>query len=80
MRFSHKQHYGKDFFYPANVKAKMFVEAFPHSSGKRKSLTLEQIRIMKEIGITFIIKESFNHKKQGESNADPRNKRLQSVS
>lgn len=57
MNFCHKQHYGKDFFYPDNFNAKKFVDAFPHSSGKRKSLTLHQIKIMKEMGISFLIKE-----------------------
>ncbi len=59
MNFSHKQHYGKDFFYPNDFNAKRFVEAFPTSSGKRKSLTLTQMHLLKDLGVPFVIKELF---------------------
>ncbi len=57
MSFCHEIHYGRDCFYPLDVKAKKFVEAFPHSSGKRKSLTIEQINILNDLGVPLIIKE-----------------------
>ncbi len=59
MNFSHKQHYGKDFFYPTDPNAIKFVEAFPTSSGKRKSLTLNQMHLLKDLGVPFVIKEIF---------------------
>ena len=74
MHFFHKQHYGKDFFYPESSIAKKFVEAFPGSSGKRKSLTLNQMHIMKELGIDFEIKEKL--KTKGEANDITGNERL----
>lgn len=55
MNFSHKVHYGKNLFYPINELAKRFVEAFPSSSGRRKSLTLVQLNIMKEMGVPFSV-------------------------
>lgn len=55
MNFFQKHIYGKDLFYPSNNDAKRFVEAFPTSSGKRKSLTKSQISVLKEIGISFVI-------------------------
>lgn len=57
MEFSHEKHYGRDCFYPLNIKAQHFVEAFPHSSGKRKSLSLNQIKILKKSGVPLNIKE-----------------------
>lgn len=71
MNFSHKQHYGRDFFYPENQQAKKFVEAFPHSTGKRKSLTLDQMQVMKEIGIYFVIKPILTY--PGEENVNTGN-------
>lgn len=76
MNFCHKQHYGRDLFYPENQKAKKFVEAFPHSSGNRKSLTLHQMYIMKEMGVPFVIIEILNKTTQGENNVGSRNERL----
>lgn len=60
MNFCHKTHYGKDFFYPTDTNAMRFVDAFPHSSGKRKSLTLDQLQILKEIGAPFVVREQIN--------------------
>ena len=51
MKFEHSMLYGRNCFYPIGKAAKSFVEAFPHSSGKRKSLTLEQIKLLHKIGI-----------------------------
>lgn len=77
MNFSHKQHYGRDFFYPTDFSAKKFVDAFPTSSGKRKSLTLDQMQILQDLGVPFVIKEIFNNTSIGEiENANTRNKRL----
>lgn len=70
MNFSHKQHYGRDFFYPTDCKAQRFVDAFPTSSGKRKSLTLDQMHILKDLGIPFVIKEIFNNTNIGACNYD----------
>lgn len=67
MKFMKERYYGKYFFYPITVRAKKFVEAFPHSNGKRKSLTSEQIDIMKEMGVPFDINE-ISKLQQGESN------------
>lgn len=50
MRFAHSTLYGRDCFYPVGKKAKEFIESFPHSSGKRKCLTLDQMRILQKIG------------------------------
>lgn len=57
MNFCHDVQYGKDRFYPVDPKSKKFVDAFPSSSGKRKSLTLEQLTILNELGVPFIIRE-----------------------
>ncbi len=75
MNFCQKHHYGKDFFYPSDSNAKKFVEAFPHSSGKRKSLTRDQMHILKDVGVPFIIRESLNQP-LGEDNATTGNKGL----
>ncbi len=75
MHFCHKHIYGKDLYYPANGEAKMFVEAFPGSSGKRKSLTLGQLQTMKKIGISFEIKTQ-TLQNQGDINAITGNKGL----
>lgn len=57
MIFCHKHHYGKDLFYPTSENAIKFVSAFPGSSGKRKSLTKNQMQIMKDLNVSIIIKE-----------------------
>jgi hypothetical protein len=56
MIFSPRTNYGKNFFYPCDNKAKIFLNAFPTSSGKRKCLTPIQLKILKKIGISFKIK------------------------
>ena len=58
MNFLHQVHYGRDCFYPLDKKAEKFLKAFPHSSGKRKSLTLEQVSMLNELGIPLLIKET----------------------
>lgn len=79
MEFHHKHQYGKDFFYPLSIKAKKFLNAFPHSSGKRKCLTLDQMNLMKEIGMNFSIKE-FITTQPGENDVDTRNAGLHCIS
>lgn len=50
MKFSSRHTYGKEYFYPSNKKAESFLTIFPHSSGKRKCLTKNQIDELKELG------------------------------
>jgi len=50
MKFEHAKSFGRDCFYPIGKNAKKFIEAFPHSAGKRKCLTLKQMKILKKIG------------------------------
>jgi len=57
MKFEHAKQYGRDCFYPIGKNAKSFIEAFPHSSGRRKCLTLEQMRILKKIGAPIKISQ-----------------------
>lgn len=77
MNFLHQQHYGKDLFYPNDDKAKKFVEAFPHSSGKRKSLTTDQMHILKDVGVHFNVRENSTPQQQnGEYNVITGDNRL----
>ncbi len=50
MKFEYAKICGRDCFYPIGRDAKSFLEAFPHSSGKRKCLTLDQMKLLRKIG------------------------------
>ncbi len=75
MDFCHKAVYGKDLFYPSNNDAKRFVEAFPSSGGKRKSLTKNQLAVLKDAGIQLVITENLNPQKE-HNNVTSRNEGL----
>ena len=51
MLFAHKRQFGKDYYYPITENAKKLLEAFPHSNGKRKSLTLDQLHVLERLGL-----------------------------
>lgn len=50
-------------FYPRDDKADEFLKTFPNSRGSRKSLTVPQISILKDLGVHLQIE------KQGDRNA-----------